>query len=142
MKSFLRLLFLLPFAVFADPAEGYSAKITATPILRATTTAADQPIVYPKVDDPEVTAVLVEIPPGAETGWHTHPYPIYGYVLSGELDVDLEGGKTNRFRAGDAIVESVGVLHNGRNTGREAVRLIMFVTGAKGEGFTVKGVKP
>lgn len=138
----LALLLLLPLAALADATEGYAPKIVAMPILRTGTTAAGQPITYPKVADPEVTAVLVEIPPGAETGWHTHPFPIYGYVLAGELDVEIEGGKKNRYKAGDAIAEAVGLLHNGRNSGTEPVRLILFVTGEKGRPFTVKAAKP
>jgi quercetin dioxygenase-like cupin family protein len=135
----MRALFFALLLVANTQAEpGYLPAIKATPILRTTTTAGGQPIVYPKVEDPEVSAVLVEIPPGAETGWHTHPFPAYAYVLSGELVVELEGGKVNTFKAGDAIAETVNMLHNGRNAGSEPVKLILFVTGAKGLPFTVK----
>src|SRR5882757_466418 len=83
--------------------EGYKPVIKVTPLIRSSTTAAGQPIVYPVTDHPEVTAVRVEIPPGAETGWHKHPFPCYGYLLSGELSVELEGGKINHLKAGEAL---------------------------------------
>ena len=121
---YIRRLFVL-FAVFAvilenvcvgqEGAEGYKKEIEITPLVRTSTTVAGQSILYPRTNDPQVTALLVEIPPGAETGWHTHPFPIYVYVLSGELTVEIAGGKTNTFKTGDAIVESVNLLHNGRS---------------------------
>jgi quercetin dioxygenase-like cupin family protein len=138
MKRFVWLFLVLPAAASAQTAEGYLPQIRATPTLRTETTIAGQPIVYPKPDQPEVTALLVEIPPGAETGWHKHPFPAYGYILSGKLEVELEGGKVNHLKAGDAIAESVDLAHNGKNNGTESVKLIMFVTGAKDQAFTVK----
>lgn len=126
----------------AQAEAGYSNTIKATPILRTSTTADGRPIAYPNVDQPEVTAVFVEIPAGAETGWHKHPFPAYAYVLSGELRVELEGGKVNTLKAGEALAETVNVLHNGKNTGTEPAKLVMFVTGEKGEPFTVKAAKP
>ena len=137
MKLSALLAFLLPAAIFAH-SEGYLPVVRATPLLRTTTTSAEQAIVYPKTDHPEVTALLVEIPPGAETGWHRHPFPCYAYLLSGELSVEIEGGKVNHFKAGDAVVESVNLLHNGKNTGTVPAKLVMFVTGEKGQPFTVK----
>jgi quercetin dioxygenase-like cupin family protein len=127
--------------LLAQAEPGYAKAIKATPILRTTTTSAGQPIVYPKTENPEVTALLVEIPPGAETGWHRHPFPCYGYILSGSLTVEIEGGKTGSYKAGDALAETVNLLHNGKNTGTEPVKLVMFVTGEKGQPFTVKAAK-
>ena len=122
----------------SNEADVYKKQVQVTPLLRTTTTSAGQPIVYPKAADPEVTALLVEIPAGAETGWHRHPFPCYAYIISGEIFVDVQGGTTNHFTAGQAFAESVDMLHNGRNPGPEPVRLVMFVTGEKGEPFTVR----
>ncbi|MFZ4682735.1 MAG: hypothetical protein ACOYMS_09550 [Terrimicrobiaceae bacterium] len=71
-----------------DDSEGYKKEIQVTPLLRTTTTVAGQPIVYPKTDDAQVTAVHVEIPPGTQTGWHKHPFPCFAYILSGTLDLE------------------------------------------------------
>jgi quercetin dioxygenase-like cupin family protein len=134
-------IFLATPGLFAQAEPGYAQAIKATPLLRTTTTSAGQPIVYPKTENPEVTALLVEIPPGAETGWHRHPFPCYGYILSGALTVEFEGGATHSYKAGDALAEAVNVLHNGRNSGADPVKLVMFVTGEKGQPFTVKAAK-
>jgi len=125
-----------------EVAAGYRPVIQVTPLLKTMTTSAGQPIVYPKVDDAQVTAVRVVIPPGAETGWHRHPFPCYGYILSGNLVVEMEGGKVEKLSAGQALAESVDVLHNGRNVGTEPVTLVMFVTGEKDKPFTVKAEPP
>lgn len=125
-----------------DGSEGYQSVIKVTPLVKTTTTSANQPIAYPVTDHPEVTAVRVVIPPGAQTGWHKHPFPCYGYILSGELDVELEGGKVNHCKAGEALVEAVNVLHNGTNKGTEPVTLVMFVMGEKGQAFTVPAASP
>jgi len=123
-------------------AEGYRPAIKVTPLLRSSETVAGQPIVYPNVVDPEVTAVRVTIPPGAQTGWHRHPFPCYGYMLAGNLTVEMEGGKSTALTAGQALVESVNVLHNGRNTGTTPVEIVMFVTGEKDHTFTVPATAP
>jgi quercetin dioxygenase-like cupin family protein len=120
----------------SDEAHGYKTQVQVTPLLRTTTTSSGQPIVYPKGEDPEVTAIMVEIPAGAETGWHEHPFPCYAYILSGEIFVDVQGGATNHFVAGQAFAESVNMFHNGRNPGPEPVKLVMFVMGQKDEPFT------
>jgi len=118
--------------------DGYTKQVVVTPILRATTTASGQPVAYPKTDSPQVTALLVEIPPGAETGWHLHPFPCYAYILSGELTVKIQGKKPRELRAGEALVEVVNTPHNGMNKGSEPVRLVLFVTGEAGKPFTVR----
>lgn len=125
--------------VFAgDPSasEGYRKEIEIVPLLRTTMDAAGQPLVYPKTEQPQVTAVMVEIPPGAQTGWHKHPYPCFAYILSGSLTVEMEGGKVHELTAGQAMAESVNVMHNGKNTGVEPVKLVMFVMGEREKPFT------
>jgi len=120
------------------PEKGYTSAIAITPLLVTGTTASGQPIAYPKTDSPEVRMLLVEIPAGAETGWHRHPMPAYAYVLSGSVTVELEDGKHYTFHAGEAFAETVGVLHNGKNTGTESARILMTVTSQKGVPTTEK----
>lgn len=101
-------------------------------------TADGKKIAYPVTTNPEVTAMLVEIAPKAETGWHKHDVPVYAYVLAGELEVALEGGKHVTYKSGDAIIEVVGTQHNGINKGKEAVRLVVFYTGIKDQPSVVR----
>lgn len=138
----LPLLTVGPLPAEPDANEGYLTKIQATPILRASETVAGQPIRYPRVENPEVTVVRVTIPPGTETGWHRHPFPAYAYMLTGKLTLQMEGGRSRELKAGDALVESVNVWHNGVNAGPAPVEIIMFVTGAKGLPFTVRTAAP
>jgi hypothetical protein len=74
----LAILVTLPVCAQSNEAEGYQKQVQVTPLLKTTVTSAGQPIAYPQIIDPEVTVLLVEIPPGTETGWHKHPFPCYG----------------------------------------------------------------
>lgn len=81
---------------------------------------------------------MVEIAPGAETGWHMHPVPSIGWMLQGSLDVSLKDGQIKHLHAGDALAEVVDTLHNGRNVGNDPVKIIVFYAGAVGSAVTVK----
>jgi quercetin dioxygenase-like cupin family protein len=120
--------------VYAD--DYTSAK--ATVVKKSSTTASGQKIEYPVTSTPEVTALLVEIPSGKETGWHQHPIPVYAYVLSGVLTVEMGNGGKQEYREGEAIFETVHTPHNGKNLGEEMVRLIVFYTGEEGKPLVVK----
>lgn len=128
-------------AVSLEAREGsaeYNSVVRTTPLLRTTTDVAGTPIVYPTTGTAEVTGVLVELPPGAETGWHRHTAPCFAYILSGEIAVTQKDGPTRTFRAGDAFAELIDLEHNGRTIGDTPVRLVFFAAGAKGQPFTVK----
>ncbi len=137
--------FFLLFLFAAAPAlqaEDYAVAIKAEKILVTTTAGNGQKHAYLKTDKPEVTAMIVEIPSGAETGWHLHPVPVYAYVLSGVLEVEIAGSKTLTFKQGDAIVEVRNLEHNGRNRGNETVKLVVFYTGEEGRPNATKTAPP
>ena len=113
-------------------------KAIITPLKKTTTSTDGSRLSYPVTDNPEVTALIVEIPPGGQTGWHLHPVPVYAYMLSGSLNVEMENGTSYRFNEGDAIIEVVNAPHNGINTGQAPAKLIVFYTGEKGKPTTVK----
>ena len=138
MKKYLVIIMVLVFAVpCIAVADDYGSGVKATLILKTTTTTGDYPVKYLNTQNPEVTVMKVEIMPGAETGWHSHPVPLYAYVLEGNLTVEIKGGRTFHFTAGDAIVEIVNTPHNGKNLGTTPVILIAFYTGEKGTPNTV-----
>lgn len=131
--------FLIIFVFSGQAYAGdYNGAVQAKVILKATKTVTGQDIRYLKTDNPEVTVLDVVLPPGAETGWHIHPVPVYAYVLSGTLEVRTEDGKSNRFKEGDAIIEAVNTPHNGKNIGTTLVHLVVFYTGEVGKPVTVK----
>jgi len=127
-------------AAFAE--ESYKPSVKVKRILQTTTTTSGDPIHYPSFTDPEVQSLIVEIPPGGETGWHTHPVPAYAYILAGTIEVDSEGGAQRIFKAGDSFAEMVDHRHNGRVVGDETVRILMIVTGQKGMPFSTRTAAP
>jgi quercetin dioxygenase-like cupin family protein len=80
--------------------------------------------------------------PGAETGWHEHDVPLFGYMLEGELTVDYGTKGTRVYRKGDSLVEAIDVAHNGRNTGSGVARILAVFIGAEGVPDTVKVEPP
>jgi quercetin dioxygenase-like cupin family protein len=134
------LLALNGFAATAH-ADDYQG-VRATKILTSTTAANGQKLSYLKTGNPEVTAMIVEIPPGGETGWHVHAEPVYAYVLDGSVTVEMEGGRKYEFRKGDAIFEVRDTPHNGRNNGDCTAKLIVFYTGEVGKPNVTRVGKP
>lgn len=119
-------LLLWPTAALAD-ARG----LTAQTLLDTVTTGDGQPLKYPD-GQARVSALLVELAPGGETGLHRHPMPVVGYIVSGAVTVSAGGLPDRVFRAGDAFVETI-VWHNGRNLGTEPVRILAIYLGANGQ---------
>jgi quercetin dioxygenase-like cupin family protein len=64
--------------------------------------------------------------------------PVYAYVLSGDLTVEMENGEKREYRENEAIFEAVGTPHNGKNAGKIPVKLVVFYTGEEGKPVTLK----
>ena len=101
-------------------------------LLQTGTTILGQPLAYPSGAPPRITAVIVTLEPGQETGRHRHPVPLYGQVLAGELTIDYDGHATKTYRAGEAFMEAIDTWHNGHNDGSETVRILAVFIGAEG----------
>ncbi len=143
MKNRLRVLvaFLLLTPLLAGAGE-YDSGVQAKVILQTETMSNGEPIDYPDIDRPKVTVMVVDIAPGAQTGWHSHPVSVYAYVMSGRLTVQMEGGKTSEFKDGEAIVEVVKLKHNGINHGNVPVKLVVFYLGGKDMPNVIKADNP
>ncbi len=109
----------------------YHSGVTSTEILKTTTTSIGQPIAYPANGTPQVTASVVEIPSGGETGWHSHTTPLYAWMVAGSLTVEYEGGRKITFHDGEPIIEALNTSHNGRNNGSTPARLLVFNLGTR-----------
>jgi len=120
----------------AASALDQNTAIKVTPLLKTTTSWDGKPIVYPKGQS-EVTALIVEIAPEGETGWHEHPVPAFGYIMEGELELKRATGEVKILHQGDVLPESVGVLHNGRNIGEEPVKILVFYMGEVGAKLSI-----
>jgi quercetin dioxygenase-like cupin family protein len=112
--------------------------IKVTPLAKETTSWDGNPITYPQ-GQAEMTALFIEIGPGAETGWHCHPVPNFAYMLEGTLEVTLDDGRTKQLKAGDVLSEVVNRSHSGRNIGSSPAKLVVFYIGVVGTPLTVKG---
>lgn len=102
------------------------SQVVVKPVLSTTVTSSGQPIVLPQ-KDAQVVVSTYEIAAGAALPEHKHPFPRYGYVLTGNLRViNDETGKTEDYKTGDFILESVGQWHRGINTGSEPLKLLVI----------------
>ena len=89
-----------------------------------------------------MTAVIVTMQPGEQTGWHQHDVPMFCYMLEGEITVDYGKSGTRTYRKGDALMEAIDVVHDGRNTGAGPARVLVVFMGADGVPDTVKEPAP
>ncbi|HEV2440554.1 MAG TPA: cupin domain-containing protein [bacterium] len=104
---------------------------TSTTLLQTSKTSTGQDIQYPSVR-PQVTALLVEIAPGGQTGRHRHPIPTVAYILEGTLTVAIDGHGEKVFTAGQSLIEAVNTWHNGMNRGTTPVKILAVFVGQKG----------
>ena len=125
-----------------DLKPDYNNDITVKTLLRTSTNSAGQEIVYPHDGKAEVSILLISVPPGKQTGWHQHPVPLFGYVLQGQITVQLANGSKQTFHQGDPLAECVNMLHNGTNDGPELTKLLIVVAGEKDVPFTKKAAAP
>jgi quercetin dioxygenase-like cupin family protein len=109
-----------------------------TPLFVTSTTVMDEPIVYPTGAPAELTASIMALPPGGDTGLHVHNVPLAGIVLEGEITVDYGERGTKVFKTGEAIAETMAVPHRGINKGDKPVRIFVVYMGAKGVPVTTK----
>lgn len=114
-----------------------ASKVVVKPVLSTTVTSSGQPIVLPQ-NDAQVIVSIYEIPPGAVLPKHKHPFPRYGYVQAGTIEVtNLDTGKTETFKTGDFILEAVDQWHFGTNKGPEPVKLLVIDMVEKGQANVV-----
>ena len=111
-------------------------------VLSTGSTVTGQPIRYPSGAPAQITAVEITLQPGQQTGWHTHPVPLFGYILEGELTVDYGARGRRTFRKGDGLAEAMDEAHNGHNAGREPVKILAVFIGTEGVPDTVAASPP
>jgi quercetin dioxygenase-like cupin family protein len=81
---------------------------------------------YP-TGQPQLTTIRLTLAPHTVLPWHAHPFPNSVYVLSGTLTLrDRDDGKTLVVHQGQAVGESVGVVHRGESGNEPTVLLITY----------------
>jgi quercetin dioxygenase-like cupin family protein len=88
--------------------------------------------------DMVLTVRALELAPGAVGQKHRHPGPVVVYVLSGSVEVHLDGQPPKIFHAGESFSEDAHQLHvSTRNISTtEPVRLLSYILSKKGEALT------
>ena len=105
-------------------------------LLSSGETIIGQSFEYP--DGPaKMTAAIVTMQPGQETGWHIHEVPLFAYILEGEITVDYGIMGKITYRTGDSLLEAYKTRHNGTVTGDGIVRILAVFAGADGIPNTV-----
>jgi quercetin dioxygenase-like cupin family protein len=137
----LAVLALLASPAMAEDLTPQTYQNLLTPLLQGGEDILGTPLAYPD-GKPNVTAAMVTIPAGGETGWHEHEVPLFAYVLEGELTVDYGTNGKKTYRAGESVLEAVGWPHNGTNTGTVPMKLIAVYMGADNAANTVKVQAP
>jgi quercetin dioxygenase-like cupin family protein len=59
----------------------------------------------------QVTTVEVTYPPGGSSTPHSHPCPVIGYVLKGAVRMQVKGGASSIYKAGDSFYEAPNGVH-------------------------------
>jgi quercetin dioxygenase-like cupin family protein len=131
-------LLVAAFAAVLAPLQAQERKdVTVTELLSATVTSSGQPIVLPQ-KAAQIVVSIYDVAPAARLPAHKHPYPRYGYVLSGELRVtNMETGQNDTYKQGDFVLESVGQWHTGANIGGKPLKLLVIDIVEKGQTNTV-----
>lgn len=138
MKKFLLgiLVCAVAFQCYDSLALYANKDVSVTPLLKTSTSWDGTALAYP-AGTAELSALIVEVAPGGQTGWHLHTVPSVAVMLEGEIEVALKDGQVQRFKQGEAIAEVVNTLHNGTNRGTITAKLAVFYVGTAGAGVTV-----
>lgn len=129
----LTILFSVVMFVSLPAFSQYNQSVAIETLLKTDTNYIGQKIIYPAGDSTETTILKITFPPGATTGWHIHDYPLFGYILQGELTVEVEGRNTEVLKAGSAATEVIGIRHCGTNKGNQDLIMIVIYLGKKGK---------
>ncbi|MGI5171554.1 cupin domain-containing protein [Spirillospora sp. CA-253888] len=110
-----------------DPAAGREPRSTAWQTAFTTIQEVEPPFVPAGA---HATTVVVAYPPGDPGAPpHRHPGPAFGYVLEGEMLLEVEGSPERVVRAGEAFWEPGGdVVHYQDGNNRDDLPLRFIVT--------------
>jgi len=81
----------------------------------------------------EAVVARVEVAPGGVAGWHTHPGDEISYVMEGEATLMIAGQPSRQVKAGEGFVIPAGVVHNAKNDGAVATKLVGVYVVEKGK---------
>ncbi len=113
----------------ANAQQEYVSKATAQTLHQAP---------LPGVEGKEVIIKHFSAPPEFVGGRHSHPGPVYVYVLEGEFTVKTEGG-TKTYKAGQLYPEALNRVMQGKNlSAADDLELLVFQVGDVGKPLMIK----
>ena len=123
-----KILFVMMFLTISNYsfADGHVKRIIST-----SETGMGKEIVYPS-GKAMITAFEFTVPVGSPVVAHTHSFPVLIMIQQGEIEL-TQDGKSYIYKAGDAFVEDVGVVHESKNIGNVPVKAIVVAIGVKGQ---------
>ena len=94
----------------------------------------------PDLANQEVSMVKITSAPGAVTGAHQHPGPIFAYLLKGQVESQIDPGEPKVYRAGDVFYEPPLHTHRlYRNlSATEPAELLVFHVHEKGKSLAIR----
>jgi quercetin dioxygenase-like cupin family protein len=128
----------LPFAFFALAAVTLAGALaaqqpTSAPAIKRTV-LLKQDLTIP---GREAVMAVVEFPPGASEGRHTHPYAeVFAFVAEGTILLEVEGKPNATLKAGDSFTIAPGQIHQGINNGSTPAKLHVVFVAEKGKPLT------
>jgi quercetin dioxygenase-like cupin family protein len=134
-KTGLCLLLVILVAGCASPK--HFDEVRSVQLIKSTEAWNGQPLPAYKSGQPEITIVIITIPPRYTLPMHTHPVINAGVLLKGQLTVTTQSGQTLHLKPYDAIVEVVDTWHYGKNEGHEPAEILVLYAGIMGEPITI-----
>jgi quercetin dioxygenase-like cupin family protein len=80
----------------------------------------------------ETIAAAAEFAPGAQTGWHSHPGDMVGYMVEGAVRLEQQGKASTIIAAGNTFIIAAGIAHNETNEGTSEARMLATYVVEKG----------
>lgn len=81
----------------------------------------------------ETVQTIAEFPEGIASGRHTHPGEEVGYILQGTVVMEIEGRLPATLKSGDVFLIPAGHVHNARNVGAGASKMLSTYIIEKGK---------
>lgn len=81
----------------------------------------------------EAVMMRGEFKPGAAVPRHTHPGEEIGYVLQGEVTLEIDGKPAAKLKAGDVFFVPAGQIHAARNAGKADALVVSTYVVEKGK---------
>jgi quercetin dioxygenase-like cupin family protein len=141
MKKNIRVLFIaavaacLLIAFFARGRFRSGASAVQDRAALAFTDVIKQSLSDPELKDYEMVSRLMTAPPGfADSVSHRHDAELFGYVLEGEVEIQLAGRPSATYRQGQMFYEPRNAVHSllRNQSGEKAARILLLFISKKG----------